>query len=432
MKVSKLIAAAALLIIASLGAVAQNGTLSPYSQFGYGILRDNATSAQQAMGGVGYGMNSGRQINVMNPASYARIDSLTFLFDMGIDMTFLWSSEGTGSDRLSESNMGGGLNYITMQFPVGKRMGMSIGILPYSSVGYAFGNTIENGYTSRSGSGSINELYVGFAGSLLKHSKAGHLSIGVNVSYLFGSTINDIYAITSSGSTSLYSKELKVQDFHIDAGLQYTVPIGRADALTLGLVYSPGKSLLGKYHDYSYDVDNSTTSSDTEFSTHRYFSLASTYGAGINYRRDQNLMVEADFSYQPWSKANYMQFDAKDEPVAVTGVFANRWKVAVGAQYQPSIRGSYAKRIQYRAGAYFDRDYMMVRQNSTGASNNVREYGISLGVGLPVPGFKSIVSLGLGWMHRQAYPTALIKEDYLNLTLGINFNESWFRKSKIY
>ena len=140
MKVSKLIASALLLITVSFAATAQNGTMTPYSQFGYGILRDNATSAQQAMGGIGYGMSSGRQINVMNPASYARIDSLTFLFDMGFDVTFLWQTEGSGSNKLSDSNIGGGLNYITMQFPLGKRMGMSIGVLPYSAVGYSFGN----------------------------------------------------------------------------------------------------------------------------------------------------------------------------------------------------------------------------------------------------------------------------------------------------
>lgn len=432
MKITKIIASALFLVFASISISAQNGIMSPYSQFGYGILRDNATSAQQSMGGTGIAMSSGRQINVMNPASYARIDSLTFLFDMGLDMTFLWTTEGTGSDKLSENNIGGGLNYITMQFPLGKRMGMSIGVLPYSSVGYSFGNTIDNGYSSRSGSGSLNELYVGIAGSLLKSARLGHLSIGMNVSYLFGSTANDVYAITAAGSSSLYSKDLTVRDFHIDAGLQYTVPLGRRDAVTLGFVYSPAKALLGKFRDSSIDIDSSTTESYDEFGTRKYFSLAASYGGGINYMHNQSLMIEADFTYQPWSKANYLEFDSNDRPTAVTGRFADRWKVAVGAQYQPSMRGSYARRIQYRIGAYFDRDYMVVRQNSTGARNNVREFGASLGVGLPVPGFKSILSLGFGWMHRQAYPSALIKEDYLNITLGINFNESWFRKSKIY
>ena len=83
MKINKLLPAILAIIAMALplAAPAQNGTITPYSRFGYGMLRDNATSAQQSMGGVGYAMNSGRQINVMNPASYARIDSLTFLFD---------------------------------------------------------------------------------------------------------------------------------------------------------------------------------------------------------------------------------------------------------------------------------------------------------------------------------------------------------------
>lgn len=224
MKINKLLPAILAIIAMALplAAPAQNGTITPYSRFGYGMLRDNATSAQQSMGGVGYAMNSGRQINVMNPASYARIDSLTFLFDMGADLTNLWSTETTAAgDRLSEHQIGGGLNYITMQFPLGKRMGMSIGLLPWSSVGYAFGNTIDNGYTNRQGSGSINELYLGIAGRI-----AGGLTAGVNIAYMFGSTINDTYAITDLGSTSLYENELSVHDWHLDAGLQYTQTFG--------------------------------------------------------------------------------------------------------------------------------------------------------------------------------------------------------------
>ena len=35
-------------------------------------------------------------------------------------------------------------------------------------------------------------------------------------------------------------------------------------------------------------------------------------------------------------------------------------------------------------------------------------------------------------MHRQAHPNPLVKENYLNITIGVNFNEMWFRQSKIY
>jgi len=410
---NKIIAALIAFMATAGAAFAQNGVITPYSRYGYGILRDNATAAQQSMGGIGYAMGSGQQTNVMNPASYARIDSLTFLFDMGLDFTSLWSTE-TDPDgtTLSENDFGGGLNYITMQFPIGKRLGMSVGILPYSSVGYSFGNSIDNGYASRQGTGSINKLYVGLGARIIDG-----LNAGVNVSYLFGSTVNDTYAITSSGSQSLYEDELTVRDWHIDAGLLYTLPIGR-DALTIGLTYSPAKSILGHIRTYAYDVDEDKNASEhSRIKTKGLYSMAASYGAGINYMHNSRLMLEADFTYQPWSKEKYN---------GATNALADRYKIAAGGYFQPAKRGAYFKCIQYRLGASYNRDYIVVRQN------NVREYTASIGFGLPVPGFKTIVNLGIEWKHRQAYPNALLKENYLNITLGLNFNEMWFRKSRIY
>ena len=401
-------------VAAALDLAAQNGTMTPYSRYGYGILSDNASAAQQAMGGIGYGMNSGRQINVMNPASYARVDSLTFLFDMGLTFTNMWMSESVDGEKQSEERQGGGLGYITMQFPLSSRLGMSVGLLPFSSVGYAFGNKIDHGYASRQGSGSINQLYAGLGAKLFKG-----FNLGINVAYLFGTTINDTYAITSTGSTGLYEREMRVRDFRINIGAQYTLPIG-ADALTLGVVCTPGKKLLGTTRTLFYDTsaDASSEASETDkFDLADRYRLPDTWGAGVNYLHDSRLMLEADFTYQPWSGCIYD---------GVKGQLADRWKVAAGAQFQPSPRGNYLQRTQYRAGAFYDRDYLMI------GGNNVREYGASVGFGLPVPGFKTVVSLSFGWLHRQAYPTALVKEDYLNITLGINFNEMWFFKNKIH
>ena len=228
MKISKILSALiALQLSGTLAVIAQNGTMTPYSRYGYGILKDNATAAQRNMGGVGYAMSSGRQINVMNPASYAAIDSLTFLFDMGIDFTTMWQNETVDGNKLSDKQSGCGLDYITMQFPIGKFMGASFGILPYSSVGYSFGSEIENGATSRQGTGSINQLYLGLAGRIYKD-----LSVGVNVAYLFGSTFNDSYAYTSSGSSTLFEREFEVRDWRMDIGVQYGFNISRKTAST--------------------------------------------------------------------------------------------------------------------------------------------------------------------------------------------------------
>ena len=412
-KSSGLFAFVAATIITGLAAGAQNSTLTPYSRYGYGILSDNATSAQRAMGGVGYAMNSGRQINVMNPASYAAVDSLTFLFDMGVDFTSLWSKEGS----VSENNFGGGLDYITMLFPVTKYMGVSLGILPYSSVGYSFGSEIDNGATARQGSGSINQAYVGWGATPFKNFYAGF-----NFSYLFGNTVNDVYAYTITGSTSLFQREMKVRDWHLDIGVQYSFDIKPDNRITLGVTYSPGKSLHGETYGVYYDTNLDTKPDTVGFTKlNGLYSIPASYGAGINYQWRNRLMVEADFTYQPWKDAKY----APIENFEVTE-FSNRWKIGAGLQYTPSPRGSYFQRVQYRLGGYYNHDYLMI------LGNNVREYGASVGFGFPVPGFKSVVNLGIEYKHRQANPNPLIKEQYLNITLGINFNEMWFRKAKIY
>lgn len=424
MKISKLIALAAIVaaFIIPLKASAQNGIITPYSSFGYGILRDNVTSAQRQMGGVGYAMNSGRQINVMNPASYAFCDSLTFLFDMGLTATKIWSKEEVGSEMKTNQNFGGGLDYITMQFPVAKNFGMSVGVLPFSSVGYAFGDEIDFGQVSHQGSGSWNKLYLG-AG----YKPFRGFALGFNVSYLFGKIYSDSFTMPITGGTALFERQLDVRDWDIDLGAQYTFRTDRRNRFTLGLTYSPKKDFHGNINTYYYLVsstDDMVPDEKERTPMKGNYQKAEKWGAGLSWEWNNRLHVEADFTYQPWSKAKYnggiQSVDAGEEKLHDRTVYA------LGMQYTPAFRGNYFKKIQYRAGAYYSNDYLMVK------GNRVKEYGLSLGLGFPVPSFKTIVSLGVDWKHRQATPNALIKEDYINITFGINFNQMWFQKSKIY
>lgn len=105
--------------------------------------------------------------------------------------------------------------------------------------------------------------------------------------------------------------------------------------------------------------------------------------------------------------------------------FDDRWKVAVGMQYTPNVRGNYFQRISYRLGGNYTNDYIMVR------SNHVREYGLACGFGFPTLGTKTVINLGFEYKHRTTTPTALITENYFNITLGVNFNEFAFWQNKI-
>lgn len=423
MNVKRLLAAIAI-ITTFIAATAQNGTMTPYSRYAYGMLGDHATGAQRAMGGVGYAMSSGRQINAMNPASYAAIDSLTFLFDIGLDLTWLSQSELVNNTEVKDNKFGGGLDYVMMQFPLGRYMGASIGLLPYSSVGYAFGSKIDNGIDSRQGSGSLNEFYVGIAGRPFKG-----FSVGANVSYLFGTILNDTYGYLTSGGSSLFENQMQVRDYHLNFGIQYGVTVNRHDRLSLGLTYSPGKDLLGTAQTVVVvqDGTNQTTTVEDHHSLRHNYSLPETWGAGISYNFNRRLTVEFDFTYQPWSKARYRGY----EKTPTTFRFADRTKYALGMEYLPDVRGGYFKRIRYRLGAYYNNDYLSILGKDY-TSNRLKEWAVTAGFGFPVPTFKTIISLGLEYKHRAAHPDPLIKENYFNVVIGVNFNELWFRQSKIY
>ena len=394
---------------------------TPYSMYGYGILGDRATSMQSQMGGVGYAMNSGRQINAMNPASYAAIDSLTFLFDLGADLSMIWSKEGGAREYAT----GGGLDYVTMQFPICDFMGGSVGLLPFSSVGYAFGNDIAHGTVENQGSGGINELYLGVAG------KYKGFSIGANISYNFGNIVNDVFGTPSTGGSIKTEHVMRVRDWGIVLGVQYTQPIDRFNRIVLGVTYSPKKTLLGKTWVTTQEMSQeSLPTYVAETSLRDLYYTPNSVGAGVSYTHEKvsRFNVELDYSWQGWKDVKYSALYASADPETEVfqGLqFNNRQRVAVGAEYVPKIRGNYGQRMSYRLGAYYTEDYLKIR------GNGVREYGVTAGCGFPTPEGKTIINLGLKWMMRQAHPNPLIKENYLNITLGVNFNEVWFFKRKI-
>ncbi|MDE6695914.1 MAG: hypothetical protein K2K25_03450 [Muribaculaceae bacterium] len=392
---------------------------TPYSMYGYGIMGDRATSMQRQMGGVGYAMQSGRQINVMNPASYASIDSLTFLWDMGANMNMRWSKDRSGADH----GFGGGLDYVTMEFPLSKFMGMSVGMVPFSQVGYSFGDDIKFGARQNQGSGGITEAYAGISG------KVGGFSVGVNVSYDFGTIQNDVYATPTAATQSLFEQIMQIRDWNIVAGIQYRLPLNKFNALTLGATYSPKKSFHGNTWLTLQDLtsDSAPDTIATSKLNGKFYS-PQTFGVGLSYTHERvhRILVEADFTLQQWSKAPFSSLEDEVGQVVFDGMhFADRKKIAVGGEYTHNIRGNYLERMPFRLGGFYTSDYLKIN------GNTMKEYGISLGTGFVAPHGKTMINFGLEWRHRQTSPVSLLTENYFNIMVGVNFNEVWFFKRKI-
>ena len=277
--------------------MAQNNTNSPYTRFGYGDLGERSFGAGRAMGGVGYGLRSPKQINPMNPASYSCMDSLTFLFDFGVAGQLSWFDDGNAR----QNDINGNVEYIAMQFPIHRRIALSFGLLPYSYVGYKFGALRnDEGVTfteTYNGSGDLSDFYGGVSIDIWKK----RLAVGANFGFLFGNIKHEQVVIMSGEGTGAYNtnrnQELRVRDLKMDFGLQYTHPLSKTESVTLGLVFSPKKSLHAK----SYQLTQSYTSSGSDGEvlqsdtiSGKAFALPNSYGVGLSYGNSYLRMNRTD------------------------------------------------------------------------------------------------------------------------------------------
>ena len=238
---------------------------------------------------------------------------------------------------------------------------------------------------------------------------------------MFGSTTN-ITAVSSTSNTQ-FSRYLNVKDWNMKVGLQYAFMPSRKSKVVIGATYSPKKAMHGDAWGTIADIDLDKKADTVGYMKLKgNYELPATYGVGVSYTYDNRLNIEADYIYQQWSKAKYTPIDYFEDP---NTKWNDRWKVSAGVSYTPDHRGSYLKRMTYRMGGFYNNDYMNVN------GNKVRDYGVGIGFSFPALNTKTIVNLGVEWKHRYTVPVNLIKEDYLNITLSVNFNEMWFWKNKI-
>lgn len=401
------------LVLTALSGViaAQNNTNSPYTRYGYGQLADPGSANSKAMGGIAYGLRDGSQINFANPASYTAVDSLTFIFDGGIGLQNTNFSNGT----LKRNARNSSFDYITMQFRASKWAAISVGLLPYSNVGYSMTSTRDLDEVTYSGDGGLHQLYLGAGFKLWKN-----LSVGANFSYLWGDVTHSTSQNFSSTYLFSYAREANVSiaSYKLDFGLQYTQDFGKKHNATVGVVFSPGHDVSNDAY-YATTLGNSTygytqTSRDTVVTA----GIPFTFGVGATYVYDNRLTIGMDFMLQKWSNVSFMNNDDS---------FCDRTKIAVGAEFLPNPFGrTYFGLIKYRLGAYIAKPYYKLE-----GERAAKEFGVTAGFGFPVPRARSVVSLSAQYVRVSGRKSYFLDEQTFRICIGITFNERWFLKSKV-
>ena len=350
-----------LLLCAAAGTTtAQNGSNSTYSRFGLGALSNQSQGINKGMGGISQGIREGMQLNMLNPASYSALVEQNFVFDVG--MSFQNGNFDFGTQRMNVRNAT--LDYVAMGFRAWKNMGMSIGLAPFSEIGYAFATSRNIGNDSATGdmisvtniyngTGGLRQFYYGVGWMPLKN-----FSIGANISYMWGEYNHGVSqqyyenGVASSNISALnrqYNSD--IQTYKVDLGAQYSVDVNKKNNLILGLTASLGHKINADATFLNYIAGGDSTVQRVDDA----FDLPFTLGGGFTWKYSDKLLIGADYFFQKWSDSRFPQLnETTGDYEATTNTYKDLHKIAVGAEFVPK-RGDrrYYNRMRYRVGGTY-------------------------------------------------------------------------------
>lgn len=405
-----------LFFAASIAANAQERSSSPYSYFGLGQQTFDGTIENRSMAGISILADS-IHLNLRNPAAYGALRLTTFA--LGANHREYVRSTSEREETTDNTNF----EYFSIGIPVSDKMAFGFGLLPYKAVGYDFSNR-DADYSRFTGRGGLNRAYFGIGYEVING-----LNLGVEYRYNFGEEENTS-AVKLPG-VELGTKELNTTDLGgstFNFGAIYQTKLDDLDFYA-SLRYQPETEL---------DADSERTFSTFQLSTDfveipRFIADAETIEEQVTLPYDFSIGAGLGKAYKWFMGAEFSQRGSSELTnrsfVPDNTEFTNAYTARIGGYYIPDYNSisSYFSRIVYRGG---------IRYGHTGLSLNnedIMEYGITLGMGLPVRGGTSAFSnINLGFEYGQIGTTdaGLIQEDYFGISLGLSLNDKWFRQRK--
>lgn len=400
--------------------LAQEGTASPYSFYGIGDVKFKGTNENRAMGSIGVFVDS-IHINLQNPASYSFL-KYTSLAVGGTNTrtTFKTDSQEEKAQRTS-------LDYLAVGIPLGKKAGVSFGVMPYTAVGYKVQKDLVTSTDSRSqlykGEGGINKVFLGGA-----YKITPKLSFGADFQYSFGGIkTTSIVLITdpSIANASRTKNESSYSGFSITTGLYYHTKLKSGFEWSNSLTFTPKSNLNSdntrnvatviyglngtEYVGESVDVDVADSK----------LALPTKTSIGTAFGKSKKWFVGTELTFQGKNNLG-------NQGNLPNLKYENATRFAVGGFYIPKYNSfsNYFERIVYRAGFRHENTGLVIGNQS------IRDTGVSLGFGFPVGMSISNINIGLEYGKRGTTSHNLIQENYFSINVGLSFSDRWFIKPK--
>jgi len=440
------------LLLSSLNVAAQNVTHSPFSSYGFGERTYGNDAVTSALGKANIALADSMFLNFYNPATYHLLAEGQPLFSLSAASRLSTYSQNNSSVFRAT----GMIDHFAFGFSMKKLFGLSIGLKPYSNRGYDITTSQKIGTDSirynYEGIGGTNEAYIGITSTILKW-KGAHLSLGANLGYLFGTTINIrkssiIQSNVFNGGVD--EKATRFKSFHYELGAYYKQNITPLQTLSLSAVLEPSQQINAYQSETLYDagnVNNPLTYSmlyDTS-NVQGNITLAPTYSMGFAYSfrtsstnnskntRNSEWLLTGSYSSTDWSKYR-TAFNSQE----MLFNFSATSKISIGMQYTPetkfienSVNTNFFERMRYRVGYYsFTLPY-----SDNGLSTS--EFGTTFGLGLPIVAQQALSSINIGVTYGKRGNTDAsgLSESFVGINFGViispSFYDRWFRKRKL-
>ena len=427
----------AVLTLITLGVMGQGN--SPFSIHGPGDLFGSNFNNNFSLAGIGASTSYSNQVNPLNPASYSDIKFT--IGEVGVfSSTNKYELNGV-SDTKNHTNLSG----FALGFPLKNNWGMAFGITPYSKQNYSYYVAdqlpdFSNVKYVYEGNGGVSNVFLGTG------YKYKGISLGINGTFMFGrlEQVSKVKYSSDDFKSVRFQNYSNLKGFGFNSGIQYETALNEELFMQIGAnltlqsdlktsnyqksnYFTVNEVLNTNNEEITAEFHETTTITNTEnVPTKGTITLPHNTQVGVTFGEKDYWTLSAEFAFSEWE-----EFALNND----NNELKNSNKFMLGGSIIPNIqalgKGNYWKSIKYNLGLKYGLSEVVY--NST----QLPEYGINVGVSLPLRKFKyetetfgSMINLSLGYLHRGNGSASTINEDYLNINLSITLNDKWFIKRK--
>ncbi len=399
---------------------------SPYAAFGIGDVKYDNTIDISAMGGIStaYVNDFNNKFNFDNPATNQNFGLTAFSLEASNDNNY-FKSDYQNTDSKKHNTY---LSNISLAFPLSKKVKFGLGYQPYSSKGYDIINTVDETEDLKRANRFLGKGTVSTVQSAISYHINESFSLGFRTNFYFGNiTDQQEISYTNAELVNGFETTNKIKAFNFTGGTVYQKKFKNDRKLTVGATYTFGTTgnMETRYVNSTYyylteeDKYNVNIIEELKSEDKNLFPLEVSVGLGYGHEGKWFASTQMDYK-----QGQQIQFLGKPFN------YEDSYRFSAGGWYLPNYNNfrNYFSRVIYRFGAYYEKGNLKL--NNT----NINELGISLGASLPFANTSinklNTLDVAVEFGKRGTLDHNLINQNFVNLKLGLNFGDIWFRKAE--